>query len=609
MITAVIITFNEAQNIARCLASLEGVADEIIVVDSGSTDDTAEICAQFGVNFVTRAWEGYAKTKNYGNSLARFPFILSLDADEALSEELRNSILAVKPNLEGAYRFARLTHYCDQAIRYGGWYPDEKIRLFPKEKARWEGDFVHENLALSEGQKITRLSGDLLHYSFHEPEDHQKRLVHYARLAADKMYAQGKPPTIFKQWLSPFWRWFKMYILKSGWRDGKAGWQIAMGSAKAMRLRQVFLRRRYLVGAKPFHPQRRVLMVNLSKSWGGGEKWFFTVGKALKAQGFEVAWYCYSGSELAQRLEKESLTYYSAKLRFLKLLLPGQIRLVKKHLRDFLPDTVLLNASHELKTVGWIAKQLGTEKVIFRRGVSYPLSDNRLNQWFIRNVPTHFLANSQATFEAFVEVFPFVERLSHLTLNNGIDPTPWIVDHWARVPYRIAMSARLSPEKGIDRAIEALALLRDRGQQFELYILGEGPARAEIEALIKRYDLTNQIILRGFVNDVAAELNQCGFFLFTPRFGEGTSLALIEAMLLELPCIVMDSPAMGEVVLDGIGGYVVPDGDISALANCIGRLLSDQDLRLKMGEAARARALAHFTLEKLVSDLADWLQE
>ncbi|MEL7533490.1 MAG: glycosyltransferase [Bacteroidota bacterium] len=608
MISAVIITLNEAQNIARCLNSLEGVADEIIVVDSGSTDETAEICAQLGANVVTRAWEGYAKTKNYGNSLARFPFILSLDADEALSEELRHSILAVKSNLLGAYRFSRLTYYCGQPIKHGGWYPDEKIRLFPKDAARWEGDFVHENLALSEGQKITKLAGDLLHYSFHEPVDHQKRLVRYARLAADKMYAQGKPPAIFKQWFGPFWRWFKMYILKSGWLDGKAGWQIAKGSARAMWLRQIYLRKRYLVGAKPFHAHQRVLMVNLSKSWGGGEKWFFTVGKALREHGFEVAWYCYSASVLAQRLEEEGLPYYSARLRFLKLLLPGQLRLVKKHLRDFLPDTVLLNASHELKTVGWLAKRVGIEKVVFRRGVSYPLSDNRLNQWFIRNVPTHFLANSQATFEAFSAVFPFVERLSHLTLNNGIDPSPWVANDKGRIPNRIGMSARLSPEKGIDRAIEALAILRDRGQQFELHILGEGPARAEIEAKIEQHDLTNQIILRGFVTDVAAELNRCSFFLFTPRFGEGTSLALIEAMLLELACVVMDSPAMAEVVEHGTTGYVVPDGDIAALAECIGSLLSDQDLRLKMGKSGRQRALEHFTLERLVSDLADWLK-
>ncbi|MEL6843722.1 MAG: glycosyltransferase, partial [Bacteroidota bacterium] len=563
----------------------------------------------YGARFEVRAWEGYAQNKNLGNSLARFSYILSLDADEALSEELQASILSVKSQLTGVYRFARLTYYGLKAIRHGGWYPDLKSRLFPKAGSQWEGDYVHESLAFSEGANITTLQGDLLHYSFRDPEDHRQRIERYARLAADKMYAAGQAPIIFRKWVSPAWRWLRMYLLKGGWRDGKAGWQIAVGSARALWLRQVYLQQRYRRGQSALEPQKpRIMFVNLSKEWGGGEKWFYTVGKSLRERGFAVSWFTYTGSALAQRLDREALPHYSATLRFLRLLLPGQIRQIKQHLQDFQPDIVMLNASHELKTVGWVARRVGIEKVILRRGVSYPLSGNRLNRWFVKQVPTHFLANSRATFEAFAKVFPRVERIPHLTLNNGIDPSPWQANHANRESFRIGMSARLSHEKGIDRAIEGIKLLREQGVEAELYVFGEGPLRPELESLIEGYGLQASVKLRGFVDDVAAALNECSIFLFTPRYGEGTSLALIEAMLLELPCVVMDSPAMSEVVVDGVTGYLVPDGDVERLVDRISSLLSDRSLQLRMGQAGRKRALERFTLDRLVSDLAEWLR-
>jgi glycosyltransferase involved in cell wall biosynthesis len=589
MLSAVIITLNEARNIGRCLKSLHGVADEIVVLDAGSTDQTQDICEKFGVRFFQREWTSYADAKNYANQLAVHPYILSLDADEALSEELKTSILAIKDRLHGAYRMNRLTNYAGHWVRHGGWYPDAKVRLFPQGKAHWEGDFVHERLVLSPDIGLGSLKGDLLHYSFYSKQEHHERIDHYSKLAAQKQFKAGQKPSWFKQYLRPLGRFVKIYFLKGGWREGKTGWHIATGAVLGGYLRQKYLRR------PPIPLQnRKTLMVNLAKGWGGGEKWFLTVGEELNKRDWEVHWLCYPDSPLHQRLQKQNLPHTAIPLRFLNQFRPSHNQVLKRLIRSFQPSTVLLNASHELKTAGWRARKMGVPKVIFRRGVSYALSANALNRWFIRTVPTHFLANSLATFQANTEAFPHLEHLPHLTLNNGIDPQPWKADRERRVSHRIGMSARLSPEKGIDRAIDAIAILKQQNVAAELMVLGEGKERSKLEKQIAELGLEQQVQLKGFVENVPAALNSGSVFLFTPRLGEGTSLALIEAMLLELPCVVMDSPAMVEVVVDGETGFVVPDGDVGALAEALRKLLVDEPLRLGDGPKGTGAGLDAF---------------
>lgn len=242
-ISAVIITKNEECNIERCLKSIQGLVEELIVVDSGSTDRTEEICLSYGARFEYLEWQGYSAQKNYANSLARKAFILSLDADEEISVELKASILAVKKELSGVYGFHRLTNYCGSWIHHSGWYPDTKWRLFPANIAEWEGDFVHEDLQFKGDPPFQLLHGDLLHYSYNSSWEHRKRADKYSALTAKKLFAQGKNASMLKPYLSGLGRWIKMYLLQSGFRDGKAGKQIAKISAKSNVFKYKELRR------------------------------------------------------------------------------------------------------------------------------------------------------------------------------------------------------------------------------------------------------------------------------------------------------------------------------------------------------------------------------
>ncbi len=243
-ISAVIITFNEESNIARCITSVKQVVDEVIVVDSGSSDNTVQIAKEHGAQVTHRDWTNYSDQKNFANGLAKGRYILSLDADEAPSEQLRHSILEAKQTgLHGAYSMARLTNYCGTWIRHGGWYPDIKVRLFPKEKARWTGEHVHETLQLDTGVETILLKGDLLHYSFYSVEQHERQAEHFASLAAKALHARNKRSNGLRIILSPVARFVQGYLFRGGFLDGRAGFTIARISARSNHLKYTELQR------------------------------------------------------------------------------------------------------------------------------------------------------------------------------------------------------------------------------------------------------------------------------------------------------------------------------------------------------------------------------
>jgi len=233
-ISAVIISKNEEKNIARCIDSLFGVADEIIVVDSFSDDRTEEICRSRNVKFVHKAWMGYSETKNYANTLAGNNYILSIDADEALSEDLRNEIINLKnKGLDSrAYKIKRLTSYCGKWIRHCGWYPDWKVRLWEKGTGKWEG-MIHEKVVFSEPVKAVSLKSDLLHFSYDSIEDHIRQMSNFSNIMAQESFLKNKRPVPLKMFLSPVCKFIKAFVLQRGFLDGYYGFVVCTFSAMA----------------------------------------------------------------------------------------------------------------------------------------------------------------------------------------------------------------------------------------------------------------------------------------------------------------------------------------------------------------------------------------
>jgi glycosyltransferase involved in cell wall biosynthesis len=246
-LSVIIITFNEEKNIGRCLESIQGIADDVVIVDSFSSDATESISKKYDINFISRKWEGYSETKNFANSQAKHDWILSLDADEALSEELRKSILKAKEEKElKIYKFHRLTNYCGSWIKHCGWYPDTKIRIFDRRITKWEG-IIHEKLVINSDQNAILLKGDCLHYSYYSMEQHYMQAQKFTDIAAKELFDKGQTASIIKLMISPAVKFIRDYFINLGFLDGEAGYIVCRISAYATYLKYKKLRDHYSV--------------------------------------------------------------------------------------------------------------------------------------------------------------------------------------------------------------------------------------------------------------------------------------------------------------------------------------------------------------------------
>jgi glycosyltransferase involved in cell wall biosynthesis len=226
-ISATIITLNEEENLAGALESLSW-ADEIIVVDSESTDRTVEIALRFTDKVICQKWLGYAAQKNFATEQATYDWVFNLDADERLSPDLQNQIARLKAadNFDvAAYEMPRKVYYLGRWIKHSGWYPDYKIRLYDRTKGNWQGKYVHESIKVN--GEVKRLGGDLLHFTVRNASEHHLRLDRYTTLAAQEAFEKGRRASITAMAVAPFATFIKSYFLKLGFLDGIQGLAIA----------------------------------------------------------------------------------------------------------------------------------------------------------------------------------------------------------------------------------------------------------------------------------------------------------------------------------------------------------------------------------------------
>jgi len=242
-LSVVIITFNEERNILRCLQSVKNIADEIVVVDSFSTDKTPDICRKNGIKFIQHKFEGHIEQKNWAITQASSKYVLSLDADEVLSPELEKSIIEAKKDWKfDGYYFNRLTNYCGKWIRHGGWYPDKKLRMWDSSKGAWTGINPHDCYEMKNDARICFLHGDLFHYSYYSIFQHIDQVNKFTEIGAKAAFEKGRSITCFGMLFKPVWKFIRDYFIKGGFLDGYYGYVICRISANAAFIKYLKIR-------------------------------------------------------------------------------------------------------------------------------------------------------------------------------------------------------------------------------------------------------------------------------------------------------------------------------------------------------------------------------
>lgn len=239
-LSVVIITYNEEANIGSCISSVRQIADEILVLDSFSSDDTRNICQNMGVRFEQHIFDGHIQQKNRAKNMASNNWVLSLDADEKPDEQLLHSIKAMKEanfNNADGFTMNRLNFYCGKPVKTCGWYPDKKLRLWKKNKGEWTGVNPHDRFELNAGCITQHLSGDILHNTYPTHEAMLRQVDKFAQIAAAQLKKKPTHHLLMKMLFSSTFKFVRNYIFKLGFTDGISGFRICFHQ-----MREVYLK-------------------------------------------------------------------------------------------------------------------------------------------------------------------------------------------------------------------------------------------------------------------------------------------------------------------------------------------------------------------------------
>jgi glycosyltransferase involved in cell wall biosynthesis len=613
-ISVVIITYNEEKNIGRCLDSIRDIADDIIVVDSYSTDNTERICREFGARFIQHPFEGHIEQKNWAITQAKYPHILSLDADEVLSERLKQSIIHAKNNWKyDGYYFNRLTNYCGKWIRHSSWYPSRKLRLWDSRKGKWGGRNPHDKFILGKSTSKKFLRGDLLHFSYYSIHEHIQQINKFSDIVATSLYKEGRRASRVNIIINPLWRLFRDYFIKLGFLDGFYGLVISVNSSHETFLKYSKLRR--ISKEKARTDTNRICFFNSLPTWGGGEKWHLDISTRLKANGYDVFVITSRKSELYKRLQYTPIRTYQVNVSNLSFLNPFRVSSIARIFNREKTKTLIVNLSSDLKAAGLAAKIAGVQNVIYRRGSAIPIRNTALNRFIYRNLVTEIIANSEETKRTILYNNPNLININKIrVIYNGIDLDEYRVSK-SQVLYRradgeiiLGNAGRLTEEKGHIYLLELARILKSRKIRFKLLIAGSGKLKHKLEKMAKSYKVDKEVKFLGFVKDIRSFNHSIDIFLLTSLW-EGFGYVMVEAMAEEKPVIAFDIRSSAEIIADGQTGFIVEKGNIEELAEKVSYLHNNEDLRKEFGKKGRERVEKYFTISRALKKIEDILEE
>lgn len=352
--------------------------------------------------------------------------------------------------------------------------------------------------------------------------------------------------------------------------------------------------------------------VNTTKFWGGGEKWHFETADYLSSQGHRVFFIANPGGALHHRLEKTDLFEFKLKLTNASFLNLFKVVKLVSFFKANRIQTVIFNGSREVKIGAVSAWLAGVKAIVYRRGVASPVRNSLLNRFLYKVLITHFLANSNATVQSLFSKIGFPsDGATVRVIHNGIDHRPlstinrkYCKDTFN--PIVIGNAGRLEMQKGHEYLVKMACVLRKKNVPFQIRIAGEGPFRKRLEQLIEENGLQNRVRLDGFVSDIKGFLEQLDIFVF-PSESEGFGYAIAEAMAAGLPVVAFDTGSIPEVVASNKTGYLVPPGNVHALADKTLSLAQNPELRREMGAQGRLHVQTNFDKRQQLSKIESYL--
>lgn len=355
--------------------------------------------------------------------------------------------------------------------------------------------------------------------------------------------------------------------------------------------------------------QPPILFVNFSPAWGGGEKWHLMSAQALRQRGHAVEIVARTHSELARRAAQCAVPCTVFPVGPQAFLNPVTMTRLAVYLHQQRPAAVILNGSRELKTLGILAKLSKVPRIIYRRGIPQSIRLSPVNRVFFTRVVTDIIVNSRATQQALHELLALPGCPPATLIYNGLAVNGLVVRerHQAQSRgQRVAVVGRLSPEKGVDLALQAFQRIARDVPAARLCILGDGPERSRLEALSRNLNIAEQVEFRGFVDDIFEPLRECALLMLPSRW-EGFGNVLLEAMQLRMPCVAFSHTSASEIIEDGVTGYLVEPLNVEQLAAHAIALLSNPEQLEQMGQAGYIRLCSHFTLQHSIAQLEQFL--
>ncbi|GCC52396.1 hypothetical protein SanaruYs_26330 [Chryseotalea sanaruensis] len=583
-ISAVIITLNEEKNIERCINSLQGIVDEIVVWDSNSTDRTKEICEHLGAIVYQADWEGYSIAKNKANELTTGDYILSIDADEELSPELRSNLLKIKPSIrEDAYIFTRINNYCGTWIKYSGWYPEYKIRLFKKGNAIWVGE-IHEQLEFTIKPNQLVVTGNLLHYSILSLEHHVQKIFLYSKLTALKDFQNGvKPSILFHGIAKPSFHFFKNFILQRGFLDGYKGFVIARMASFERFLRYVKLKELYknVEAEKPI----KVIQLSSEATWRGGEQQIAYLIGELKRHNIESIAFVKKGSSFEEYCKKNGIRYYKSLFQnSIDLLTVLKLCWIARKEKASIIH-IHSSKSHSLAVLGTLFG-LRTPLILSRR-VDFELSSSLFSDWKYNHPQIKkILCVSDAITNI---VKPHLRDPDKcLTVHSGVDISKFKVKSTANLlreefkigndKILIGNTSALAGHKDYFTFIDTIELLVKKSLPVVAFIIGKGPLEKELKNYATQKGLKEQIIFTGFRNNISEILPCLDIFLITST-EEGLGTSVLDAFASKVPVVATYAGGIPEMVKHEQTGLIVKPKNSLGLAACVEQLINSPELR------------------------------